>query len=136
MLEELEVAYNKIDCTELTRFLWKRVRIHEKQHGRFKSKGEMYSWTRKNIKTEILYEQSVTSRMKTAGKEYCSLCMAERVNIFCHMYDSETSKKLSNKKSELTGKCSCNARFLRLYLKGVGVLMTLLVAAENWLVMN
>ena len=25
-----------------------------------------------------------------------------------------------NKKSELTGPCSCNARFLRLYLKGVG----------------
>ena len=29
-------------------------------------------------------------------------------------------KKLMNKKFELTGKCSCNARFLRLYLKGVG----------------
>ena len=25
-----------------------------------------------------------------------------------------------NKKSEMTGKCSCNARFLRLYLRGRG----------------
>ena len=58
--------------------------------------------------------------MKTAGKEYCSLCIAERVNIFCHMSDSKKSKKLMNKKSELTGKCSCNARFLRLYLQGRG----------------
>ena len=46
--------------------------------------------------------------------------MAERVNIFCHMSDSVKSKKLMNKKSELTGKCSCNARFLRLYLRGRG----------------
>ena len=58
--------------------------------------------------------------MKTAGREHCSLCMVERVNIFCHINDSEKSKKLMNKRSELTGKCSCNARFLRLYLKGVG----------------
>ena len=26
--------------------------------------------------------QYVTSRMKTAGKKFCSLCLAERVNIF------------------------------------------------------
>ena len=119
-LKELRMAYDKLDCTELTRFLWKRVENHEKSNGKFKGTGEMYSWIRKKVKTEILYEQSVTSRMKTAGKEYCSLCMAERVNIFCHMSDSEKSKKLMNKKSEMTGKCSCNARFLRLYLRGRG----------------
>ena len=79
----------------------------------------MYSWIRKNVKTTILYEQSATSRMKTAGKRLCSLCMAERVNLFCAT-NSEGSNKLMNKKSELTGACSCNARFLRLYLKGVG----------------
>ena len=58
---------------------------------------------------------------ENSGKKILSSVYGrERVNIFCHMYDSENSKKLMNKKSELTGKCSCNARFLRLYLKGVG----------------
>ena len=66
-----------------------------------------------------MYEQTVTSRMKTAGKKLYSLCMTERVNTFCAT-DSEGSNKPMNKKSELTGACSCNARFLRLYLKGVG----------------
>ena len=63
--------------------------------------------------------QYVTSRMKTAGKKFCSLCLAERVNIFIAM-NSEGSNKLMNKKSEFTGACSCKARFLRLYFKGVG----------------
>ena len=85
------------------------------------------------MKTTIMYEQTVTSRMKTAGKKFCSLCMAERVNIFCAT-NSEGSNKLMNKKSELTGACSCNARFLRLYLKGVGVLTRLPVEVKNWLV--
>ena len=57
--------------------------------------------------------------MKTAGKKFCSLCLAERVNIFIAMHSSG-SNKLMNKKSEFTGACSCNAMFLRLYLKGVG----------------
>ena len=119
-LEELREGFNRIDCTELTRFLWKRIEINEKECGKFKNIGEAYAWTRANLKTEILYEQSVTSKMRTAGKSYCSLCMAERINIFCHINDSKKSKKLMNKRSELTGKCSCNARFLRLYLKGEG----------------
>ena len=129
-IEELRDVYNKIDCTELTRFMWKRVEEHEGVNGTFKQIGDMYSWIRTNMKTTIMYEQTVTSRMKTAGKKFCSLCMAERVNIFCAT-NSEGSNKLMNKKSELTGVYSCNARFLRLYLKGVGVLTRLPVDVEN-----
>lgn len=119
-LEELKFAYNNVDSiSELTRFIWKRVEEHEGVNGSFKNKGEMYAWVRRNIETSIEHEQSVTSRMKTAGKKFCSLCLAERVNIFIAMH-SEGSNKLMNKKSEFTGACSCKARFLRLYLKGVG----------------
>ena len=133
-LEELKIAYNNVDSiSELTRFIWKRVEEHEGVNGSFKNKGEMYAWVRRNIETSIIHEQSVTSRMKTAGKKFCSLCLAERVNIFIAMH-SEGSNKLMNKKSEFTGACSCKARFLRLYLKGVGVLTRLPVVAENCLV--
>ena len=118
-VEELRDAFNDVDVTELTRFLWKRVEEHERVNGLFKNKGDMYSWIRENIKASIIHEQSATSRMKTAGKKICSLCLAERVNIFCAA-NSKESNKLMNKKSEITGACSCNARFLRLYLKGVG----------------
>merc|ERR1711966_219062 len=119
-LEELRNAYNNVDSiSELTRFLWKRVEEHERVNGLFKNKGEMYAWVRRNTKSSIVHEQSVTSRMKTAGKKFCSLCLAERVNIFIAM-NSEGSNKLMNKKSDFTGACSCKARFLRLYLKGVG----------------
>ena len=112
--------YNNVDSiSELTRFLWKRVEEHERVNGLFKNKGDMYAWVRRNIKSSIAHEQSVTSRMKTAGKKFCSLCLAERVNVFIAMH-SEGSNKLMNKKSEFTGACSCSARFLRLYLKGVG----------------
>ena len=93
----------------------------------------MYAWVMRNVKNSIAHDQSVTSRMKTAGKKFCSLCLAERVNIFILM-NSEGSNKLTNKNSEFTGACSCNARFLRLYLKGVGVPTTLPVVAEDCLV--
>ena len=73
----------------------------------FNDKGEMYAWVRRNIKTSIVHEQYITSRMKTAGKRFCSLCLAEKVNIFIVM-NSEGSNKLMNKKSEFTGACSCN----------------------------
>ena len=56
-------------------------------------------WVRRNIKTSILYKQSVTSRMKTAGKKFCSICLAERVNIFIAKH-SEGSNRPTNKKSE------------------------------------
>ena len=55
-----------------------------------------YAWVRHSIKTSVVHEQSVTSRMKTAGKKFCSLCLAERVNIFIAM-NSEGSNKLMNK---------------------------------------
>merc|ERR1711966_525311 len=84
-------------------------------------------------KTSIVHDQSVTSRMKTVDKKFCSLCLAERVNIFILM-NSEGPNKLTNKSSEFTGACSCNARFLRMYLKGVGVLTALPVVAKNCLV--
>ena len=96
-----------------------RIEEHERVNGTFKNKGDMYSWIRANIKASIIHEQSATSRMRTAGKQFCSLCLAERVNIFCAA-NSKESNKLMNKKSEITGACSYNARFLRLYLKGVG----------------
>ena len=67
-LEELRDAFNNAEVTELTRFLWKRVEEHERVNGTFKHKGDMYSWVRTNMKTSIMNEQSVTSRMKTAGK--------------------------------------------------------------------
>ena len=119
-LEELLIPCNNVDSkSELTRFLWKRVGEYKGVNGLFKNKREMYVWVRRNTKTSIVHEQSVTSRMKTAGKKFCSLCLAERVNIFIAM-NSEGSNKLMNKKSEFTGACSCKARFLRLYLKGVG----------------
>ena len=82
-LEELRIAYNNVDSiSELTRFLWKQIEEHERVNGSFKNKGEIYAWVRRNIETSIVHEQSVTSRMKTAGKKFCSLCLAERVNIF------------------------------------------------------
>ena len=102
-LEELQNAYNNVDSiSELTRFLWKRVEEHERVNGLFRNKGEMYAWARRNIKSSIVNEQSVTSRMKTAGKKFCSLCLAERGNIFIAT-NSEGSNKLMNKKSEFTG---------------------------------
>ena len=79
----------------------------------------MHAWVRRNVKSSIVQEQYVTSRMKTAVKKFCSLCLVERVNNFIAM-NSEGSNKLMNKKSEFTGTCSCKARFLRLYLKRVG----------------
>ena len=119
MLEELRDAFNNAEVTELTRFLWKIVEEHERVNGVFKNNGDMYSWVRANMKTSIMHEQSVTSRMKTAGKTFCSLCIVERVNIFCATHSTE-SNKLMNKTPEISGACSCNARLLRLYLKGVG----------------
>ena len=73
-IEELKFAYNNVDSiSELTRFIWKRVEEHEGVNGSFKNKGEMYAWVRRNIETSSVHEQSVTSRMKTAGKKFCSL---------------------------------------------------------------
>ena len=62
----------------------------------FKHKGDMYVWVKRNLKSSIMYKQSVTSRMKAVGKKFCSLCLAERVNIFIAMH-SEGSDKLMNK---------------------------------------
>ena len=87
---------------KLTRLLWKRVEEHERVNGSFKDKGDMYVWVRRNIKSSIVHEQSVTSRMKTAGKKFCILCLAERVNIFIAM-NSEGSNKLMNKNLNLLG---------------------------------
>ena len=56
---------------------------------------------------------------ENSRQQFCILCLAERVNIYIAM-NSEGSNKLMNKKSEFTGACSCNARFLRLYFDGVG----------------
>ena len=78
----------------------------------------MRGYLRRNIKTSIVHKKTVTLRMKTAGKKFCSLCLAKRVNIFIAMY-SDGSNKLMNHQSEFTGACSCNVRFLRFYLKGV-----------------
>ena len=103
-LEELKFAYNNVDSiSELTRFIWKRVEEHERVNGSFKNKGEMYAWVRRNVKTSIVHEQSVTSRMKTADKKFCSLCLAERVNIFIAMH-LEGSNKLMNKNLNLRGR--------------------------------
>ena len=104
-LEELRTAYNNVvnSISELTRSLWKRVEEHERVNGSFKDKEEMYARVRRNIKTSIVYKQSVTSRMKTAGKKFCSLCLAERVNIFIAM-NSEGSNKLMNKNLNLLGR--------------------------------
>ena len=41
-------------------------------------------------------------------------------DVYVWAMHSEGSNKLMNKKSEFRGTCSCNARFLRLYLKRVG----------------
>ena len=104
LLEELRTGYNNVDSiSELTRLLWKQVEEHERVNGSFKHKGEMYGWVRHNIKASIVYEQSVTSRMKIAGKRFCSLCLAERVNIFFAMH-SEGSKRLTNKNLSLRGR--------------------------------
>ena len=118
--------------SELTRFLWKRVEKRERVNGLFKDKGEMYAWVRRNIKTSIVRKQYVTSRIKTAGKKLCSLCSSERVNIFI-VTNSEGSNIPMNKKTEFKGVCNCNAKFLRLYLEGVGALTRLPVVAENCL---
>ena len=108
-LEELQTAYKNVDSiSELTRFLWKRVEEHERVNGLFKDKGDMYAWVRRNLKTSIMHEQSVTSRIKTAGKKLCSLCLAERVNMFIAMH-SEGSNIPMNKTAEFTGACSYNA---------------------------
>ena len=70
-LEELRIAYNNVDSTpELTCFLWKRVEKPERTNDSFKDKGEMYALARCNLKTSIMHEQYVTSRMKTARKSY------------------------------------------------------------------
>ena len=95
-LEQLKIAYNNINSiSELTCFLWKRVEEHERVNGLFKNKGDMYAWVRCNINSSIVHKQSVTARMKTAGKKFSSLCLAERVNIFIAM-NSEGSNKLVN----------------------------------------
>ena len=43
LLGELRGAFSKIKCTELTRFLWKRVQEYEGVNGIFKHIGDMYS---------------------------------------------------------------------------------------------
>ena len=72
-LEELRIAYSNVDSiSELTCFLWKRVEKHERTNDFFKDKGEIYALARCNLKTFIVHEQYVTSRMKTAGKMFCA----------------------------------------------------------------
>ena len=88
-LEELRIAYNNVDSISESMI-----------NGSFKNKREMYAWVRRNIETSIVHKKSVTSRTKTAGKKLCSLCLAERVNIFIAM-NSEGSHKLMNKNLNL-----------------------------------
>ena len=114
--KELQEAYNKVSVTELTRYLWKQVEKREKEvDKRFKTTGEIYKWLRKNLEVDIVYTQSVTSKMKTAGTKKCSLCTAEKCKIWYDIHHPDKSKKLLNKKSELASRCNCKTRFLRLY---------------------
>ena len=60
--------------------------------------------------------------------------MAERITIFCHINYLEESRKLMNKRPELTGVCGCNARFLNAYLKGKGGADEASIGCQKWLV--
>ena len=77
--QELAEQIKKLNWSEATRYLWKRALEQEKKQGyQFKTTGKMKEWLRKNIKVEMLYKQTVTSKMKTAGTKKCGLCTAER----------------------------------------------------------
>ena len=59
-------------------------------------------------KIEILHKGSVTSQLKSAGSKNCSLCMAEKVNIFYKMNKKGgKSNKLMKKRLEIYGSCTC-----------------------------
>ena len=79
----------------------------------------MKEWLRQNIKVELLYKQTVTSKLKTAGTKKCGLCAAERRIIWEDSHDSTKSKKMLNKRSEIGQRCSCTTRFLRLFTMAV-----------------
>ena len=74
----------------------------------------MKEWLRKNIKVEVLYKQTVTSKMKTAGTKKCGLCTAEQRIIWRDFQDRTKSMKMLNKRSEIGQQCTCKTRFLRL----------------------
>ena len=114
-LKELKIAYNKIQCAAITTFLWKQVEMHEKHvRKREFSKTDAYQWVRSNLKVSVLYKQSLSSRMKTAGTKNCSLCKQERMKIYYDMYDPNSPKLLLNKRAELQDRCTCTTSFLRL----------------------
>ena len=54
--KELQLAYNKVNCTVLTRYLWKEVEKHEKGTKQFKTTGQMYTWVRQHLLLEIVYK--------------------------------------------------------------------------------
>ena len=115
----LQKAYDKVNSTQFTRFIWKKVQKHEKANQEFKTNLEMYSWVRSNLRYKVLYKQSINSRLASAGKKSCALCMRERMCIYMAKNDPNVEKrsKLVNKKSELKVRCTCTAKFLRLTLE-------------------
>ena len=66
--QELQKTYDKVNQTEFTRFIWKKVQKHEKATKEFKTNNEMCKWVRSNLKYEIIYKQSIHSRLASAGK--------------------------------------------------------------------
>ena len=116
-LEELQRAQNKIHASELTKFMWRQVETHEEteREGRlFETEGDVYKWVRSNLKISILYQQSLSSRMKTAGSKNCTLCKKEKLHIYYNMNHPTKGKKLLNKRPELMTPCNCTTSFLRL----------------------
>jgi len=116
-LEELQRAQNSIHASEITKFMWKQVETHEEteRKGRlFETECEMYSWVRSNLKFSIMYQQSLSSRMKTAGSKNCTLCKKEKLLIYYNMNHPTKGKKLLNKRPELMTPCNCTTSFLRL----------------------
>ena len=113
--KELQIAYNKIHCSELTKLLWEEVEMHEKHvRKKFSKIDDMNKWVRSNLKVSVLYKQSLSSRMKTSGTKNCSLCKQERMHIYLNMNNPKKSKLLLNKRAELMTRCSCTTSFLRL----------------------
>ena len=86
----------------------------------FSSKADMRKYLRENIEVEFLSRGNRISNMKTASTKNCTLCMAERVNLFCNFEKLRRNRghKTLNSRTELHAKCNFKTRFLRLYTVG------------------
>ena len=89
-----------------------------KHCGGMKTQSEVRRWCLRNVEVKILASGKQILLCKTAGTDFCRLCMEERVQISTRWRSNKF--KLVNCCSEIYGSCSCKTRFHRLKLREGG----------------